>query len=450
MVIKLLHLADVHLGADNAYLGDRARERSDEFRTTFRGVIDRALDSREDIAAVLIAGDLFESHRPAPEVFGFAKGLLTRLAAAGIPVILIPGSHDGYGYRDSVWRTERLPGVDILTAASPGAPLAREIRGVPFHFYGIAHVPGVTPSPFPGFTRTDAPGIHVGLLHGRLADSGADGRHTRLEIPPAVLEASGLDYVALGGEHDTRLVPLAGTVAAMSGCLEGRGFLAGEFGKKGFVEVEVAPGSPARATFRPACRRTLVDVAIDLDAEAIRDVQALQCAILSHSGEDRIARITLTGRKEFLVAPADLLGRVAAEFHHIEIVDRSRVVDSALISRIRDESTIRGAFVRRMLAKIEASRARAGVDGGPETERELRTLEHALRLGIEQFVETDAVEPLYAPPASRTPAAPPRLEPAAAAEAPRPAAALPAPADRVRPAAEEDASRRIAMEAEAP
>ena len=45
---------------------------------------------------------------------GARAGLFARLVANGKAVVVLPGSHDGLAYPDSVFRSERFPGVDVL------------------------------------------------------------------------------------------------------------------------------------------------------------------------------------------------------------------------------------------------------------------------------------------------------------------------------------------------
>ena len=58
--IKILHTADVHIGARDAFLGVTAESRRFETLLTFERIIDLAKEKNVDILA--IAGDLFESN----------------------------------------------------------------------------------------------------------------------------------------------------------------------------------------------------------------------------------------------------------------------------------------------------------------------------------------------------------------------------------------------------
>ncbi|HEY5628525.1 MAG TPA: metallophosphoesterase, partial [Candidatus Limnocylindrales bacterium] len=59
-MLRLLHTADVHLGARHTDLGDRAAALRERQFAAFRASIDLALAERVDL--FLIAGDLFDSN----------------------------------------------------------------------------------------------------------------------------------------------------------------------------------------------------------------------------------------------------------------------------------------------------------------------------------------------------------------------------------------------------
>src|SRR3989338_5324144 len=84
--MRFIHLADVHLG------GWRDQKMSSLAQQAFKESLDFALLHQVDF--VLIAGDLFNTALPNIEYIKNAVGELMRLKLAGIPVYIIPGSHD--------------------------------------------------------------------------------------------------------------------------------------------------------------------------------------------------------------------------------------------------------------------------------------------------------------------------------------------------------------------
>ena len=57
--VKILHCADIHIGAAESFLGARADSRRYETVLTFERIIDTAVSAGADVVA--IAGDLFDS-----------------------------------------------------------------------------------------------------------------------------------------------------------------------------------------------------------------------------------------------------------------------------------------------------------------------------------------------------------------------------------------------------
>lgn len=424
MGVRLLHLADLHLGSRHPHLGAKSEERAREVLDTFRSAILFALDPAHRIDAVLIAGNVFDRHRPDPEIWAFVRGLLGRLLAARKPVLAVPGIRDGIAYRDSVYRTERWPGVDLFTDPRPGAPVRHEFGGVPVWFYGMAACPGHSAPAFPGFSRIDEPGLHIGLLNAALPGHEEwEVRPHDQTIDPSTIEASGLDYLALGGFHGFTPLRCGTTTAAYAGTPEGWRFEPGDLGRKDLLVVDIDPETrTVTLEPHPVSARTLADWSIDLAAERINDPGTLEAALLARSGPDVIARVTLRGPMEFLCDLDQVATRAGERFHHLEIVDASDLLGSALLRRIEGENTIRGFFVRRLMKRIAllADRAATAAAEAP-VHRDLAVARRALRLGLEQFIEEEPAPAAEAAPSLRP--APARVVPAAATPPPLPAAA---------------------------
>ncbi|MCB9833631.1 MAG: metallophosphoesterase [Planctomycetes bacterium] len=391
MSLRFLHLADLHLGCKNYYLADRARTRTEEFRLAFRDAVEFALDRSNDIDGVLIAGNLFEHHRPEEELWSFTKGLISRLLAKDILVAMVPGNHDSFAYKNSVYRTERLPGVELFLNTAPEAPRVFERKGRRVFLYGLAFVPGQTPRPLPAFPRAAEKGIHVALLHGRPAQDGIDAEKPHeLELDLRALAENGFDYVALGGRRSFQEERLGDSMLVYPGSLEGRGFADGEYGDKGPVVVEFDDAGGVHVERLVRNRKSIEHVRLDLRAERITDAAALENALATLGGKDRIVRVTLTGTAEFVASLDEIQEKLAESFWHLEIVDESRLVDSALLGKIESENTIRGYFVRKMAARIAALKQKIDRQGQTaESMRELLVHEKALKMGVEQFVEEE-------------------------------------------------------------
>ncbi len=389
MRLRFLHLADLHLGCKNFYLAEKARERTEEFRLAFRDAVEFALDRANDIDGVLLAGNIFEYHRPDQELWSFTKGLISRLLAKDILVAAVPGNHDSYAYKNSVYRTERLPGVELFLNTEPAAPRVHQIGDKKVFLYGMAYVPGQTPNPVPPLKRVDEKGIHIALLHGKLNKSDTDEESHNVVHDREALSSQGFDYVALGGHRTFHEEKIGSTTFVYPGSLEGRGFDLTEVGPKGPVVVEFDDhGVHVERLIRN--KKSIECIDLDLRQERITDAAALKEALTSLSGGDRIVRVTLTGTAEFVASLDDIQEELEDSFFFLEIVDESGLIDSALLRKIESENTIRGYFVRKLATEIESIKAKIVKKGQTNSlMRDLAIHEKAMKMGVEQFVEEE-------------------------------------------------------------
>ena len=400
MAVRFLHLSDVDLGARSRFLGDGAAERGREVLDTFRDAVQFALDPGNRIDGVLIAGNLLDRHRPDPETWSFARGLLARLAAAGRAVIIIPGSRDSALFRNAIWRAERLPGMDVLTATAPGPQVTREIGGETVHFYAAVPRPGAGTQSFAGFERSEAEGLHVGLVNGAIPGlTEWDVRPRDLGLDRDTLSAADLDYIALGGYHGALDLAESDTTgllrASYCGSPEGREFVAGDLGPRHLLVAEVAERS-VRYERIPTGRAVLDDIVIDLGTEGIRDPEALMGALLARADRKLMARVTLVGTLEFLCDHEEVADRVRSRFRYLQIEDRTDLLGSAMLRRIEGEHTVRGFFVRRTLQRMTELEDRIRDSGQTAPlQREMKVARLALKLGLEQFLEEEAAPDLF-------------------------------------------------------
>ena len=128
-MLRLLHTADVHLGARHADLGEQAAAQRERQFAAFRATVDLALAEKVDL--VLVAGDLFDSNTQPRRSVERVAAELKRLADAAIRTVIIPGTHDVYDGA-SVYRAYDLaalaglpPDTDRLVVLTPDRPDVR-------------------------------------------------------------------------------------------------------------------------------------------------------------------------------------------------------------------------------------------------------------------------------------------------------------------------------------
>ena len=99
-MLKLIHTADVHLGARHDDLGEQAAAQRERQFAAFRATVDLAIAEKVDL--VLIAGDLFDSNVQPRRSVERVAAELKRLAEARDP----DGHHPGHPRR-------LRPGIDL-------------------------------------------------------------------------------------------------------------------------------------------------------------------------------------------------------------------------------------------------------------------------------------------------------------------------------------------------
>ena len=95
--MKILHTSDWHVGKVL-----KGRDRHDEHVAVLGSIVQAARD--EDVDAVLVAGDLFETAAPTPKAQGLVMHTLLALRQDGRQVVVIAGNHDNQGLLDAVYR----------------------------------------------------------------------------------------------------------------------------------------------------------------------------------------------------------------------------------------------------------------------------------------------------------------------------------------------------------
>lgn len=220
-MVKFLHTSDWQLGKPYAQMEhDDRRAAARQARLT---AIDRlgAVARAEGCAFVVVAGDLFDSVRPEPDL---QEAAAQRLGALGLPVYVIPGNHD-HGGPEAVWHDDgfrrrcqqRCPNLEVLLQPQPlvrpdcvllPAPLLRRhLHGDPLAWLHEPDAQAALAAVDPSLPR-------VVLAHGPVLDFGlADGDDDELgATAPNLLDLARLhragiaDYVALGDWHGTRKV----------------------------------------------------------------------------------------------------------------------------------------------------------------------------------------------------------------------------------------------------
>ncbi len=127
--MKFIHTSDIHLG--KSYRNSPGEsDRYDDFFVCLAGICDDAI--RNQVDAVLIAGDLFHVGQILPKTFARTISTLQPLKDTGIPCIAIEGNHDWIHRRDNVSWMEALSQMGYIKLLRPARTDDGDYRFDPF------------------------------------------------------------------------------------------------------------------------------------------------------------------------------------------------------------------------------------------------------------------------------------------------------------------------------
>jgi DNA repair exonuclease SbcCD nuclease subunit len=229
--MKFIHCADIHLDSPllglEAYDGAPVGEIRGATRKAFERLIQQAVI--EQVAFVLIAGDLYDGDQPDYHTALFFNRQMAVLRDANIPVYVVKGNHDAANkitktlkppknvhiFREDAASTEFVPGLNV---AIHGQSFATQDVSEDLAANYSAAIPGK---------------LNIGLLHTCLA--GTEGYLPYAPTNVNVLHSKGYDYWALGHVH-CRTIVCRDPWVVFPGNLQGRH--ARETGEKTFEIVK--------------------------------------------------------------------------------------------------------------------------------------------------------------------------------------------------------------------
>ena len=375
-VLRIVHTADVHLGARHADMGDHAAAQRERQFAAFKTTIDLAIEERVDL--FLIAGDLFDSNTQPRRSAERVAAELARLAAAKVRTVIIPGTHDVYD-RSSIYRAydlEALAGSDpdddfvsVLTPARPWVHLAACDVVVFGPVFATKKAPK---SPLAGLDTSVVPEAtyRVGMIHGAVAIPGkTDGDD--VVITTQEIAASGLDYLALGHWHSSQQARAGGVTYAYAGAPESVAIDQDRAGKALLVELDTRAGAKTVTVTEKQVGTTKFDKA-RIDAAAIASQPAFIEGVAKRGDPDLVLDVRIDGVRpdELDLHLDEIETALAPSFLRIRVRDASMpaLTEGALPS----PDTIAGSFIRDVEASIASLEAAGRTDEAAEARDVLR------------------------------------------------------------------------------
>jgi exonuclease SbcD len=325
-MIKLLHLADLHIGMENYGRLDPAtgmHTRLIDYLERLDEAIDYGLDEGAD--AVLIAGDVYKNRTPNPTHQREFARRVRRIRGAGLPIFILVGNHDvspaaGRAHSIEIFDTLALEGVTIVERAglhmieTRAGPL--QILALPWitrhnlltkeelRLASFLEVETMLMERIENFLRTTAEQLDPDIpsvltIHGTIdgATVGAERQimlGKDLVLPKSFVALPGVDYVAMGHIHKHQSLGSHPPVV-YPGSIERIDF-GEEHEDKGCVLVELEKGATSWRFHKLAARPF---VTVDVDVRNSPEPQArVALAIEKQALAGAVARVKVDATPE--------------------------------------------------------------------------------------------------------------------------------------------------------
>lgn len=325
-MIKMLHLADLHIGVENYGRIDPStglHTRLIDYLERLDEAIAFGLD--QGVHLVVIAGDIYKNRTPNPTHQREFARRISRLRTAGVPIFILTGNHDispsiGRAHSVEIFDALDIPAVTIAdraklhqieTIAGPvqiiampwvtrhGLLTREELRMVSF-----GEIEAMLRQRIDAFIEHAVADLHPDIptvltLHGTIdgAQVGVERSLTLgqdLVLSRSIVARPEIDYVALGhvhrhqslGEHPPVVYP--GSIERI------------DFGErdedKGCVLVELAKGS-TRWHFHRLSARPFISIEVDIRKSSDPE-QRIAAAIAHHDLRQSIVRVEVQATRE--------------------------------------------------------------------------------------------------------------------------------------------------------
>jgi DNA repair exonuclease SbcCD nuclease subunit len=293
--MKFLHAADIHLDSPlrglERYDGAPVDELRGATRLAFENLIDLAI--QEEVAFVLLVGDLYDGDWKDYNTGLFFVHQISRLREAGIPAYIVAGNHDA---ASQITKSLKPPDNMHIFSTSRPESLVREELGIAIHGQGFA-TRAVTEDLAAAYPHAHSGLLNIGLLHTSL-----DGRPGHAPYAPCSIDGltgKGYDYWALGHVHQREIVSENPWIV-YPGNIQGRHVR--ESGVKGCTLVSVDNREIASVDHRALdvvrWESLVIDTTDLLGAAAILDKVRVEIERATDAADGRLvaARITLAGQ----------------------------------------------------------------------------------------------------------------------------------------------------------
>ncbi|MBI5263856.1 MAG: DNA repair exonuclease [Bradyrhizobium sp.] len=401
---RFIHTGDVHLDSPLKGLAGQEGPAAERIRTATRAALDnlvtRAID--EDVAFMIIAGDLYDGDWRDYQTGLFFVRQMGRLAQAGIPVFLLYGNHDAESQI-----TKRLFLPENVQVFSSRKPQTFKLDGYDVAVHGQSfRQRDVTENLVPDYPEPVSGLFNIGVLH-----TGLGGMGGHVNYAPCTLDDlinKGYQYWALAHVHQATIL-CEDPHVVFCGNLQGRHIR--EAGAKTAYLINVEEGqieeiSPLDAS---VVRWRQLHVPIDGCARAGEVIDRIRAAIegaaaTETAGRLLACRVELTGRSELHGQLVGSTEHLLAECRAIALAlgDEVAWIERVVISTEPDNVRLVPASAGETIGDLQSALAQAGTESdllaqfGSEFGDLVRKLPHEVRSEFDDPFLKAAIEGDYA------------------------------------------------------
>ena len=307
---RFVHTADIHLDSPLIGLAGQEGSAADRIRTATREAFENlvGLALHEEVAFVIIAGDLYDGDWRDYQTGLFFVRQMGRLAAAGVPVFLLYGNHDAESQI-----TRRLVLPENVTAFSSRKPETFQLKELGVALHGQSYRQrDIADNMVPAYPEPIAGMFNIGVLHTGLGGMGGHANYAPCALDDLVNK--GYDYWALGHVHQAAVLHERPHVI-FPGNLQGRHIR--EAGPKGAYLLTVEDGELVEAisVASDVVRWARLTVPVDGCTRVTEAVDRVREAIENAVAQDADGRL-LACRVE-LAGQTDIHGGLLASTEHL-------------------------------------------------------------------------------------------------------------------------------------
>jgi DNA repair protein SbcD/Mre11 len=319
--MKIIHLADLHIGTQFINMPDNIKEElGTKLRNVFRNIIEYAKSNGID--TILMSGDVFDKNAvPLGDKKYFYD--LIRINPS-IDFYYIKGNHDRASkYSEEIENLHSFEGVQSYIKGETriiGYELGED-NSVLYDYH-----------PF----TTDK--YNILMLHGDIANA-RDKDYIDLKR----LLGKNIDYFALGHIHKTEEGFAGEGKYAYPGCAMGRGF--DETGKKGFLVLDTTNNSTAFVSVSEI-EFEHIEIAMNSLNEASLKKEISEA--LGKKDEAKITEIKLIGRADFVPDADDLMRTFSSARHYLCVKNASKMALS--YQKSEKENSLKNMFINKVLS----------------------------------------------------------------------------------------------------